>query len=46
LKNPPSLPVSIVYLGDGLVPLKVHAFIDFAVPQLKPRLASNLSSQS
>jgi DNA-binding transcriptional LysR family regulator len=44
--EPPPLPVSIIYLGGGLVPLKVQAFIDFAAPQLKARLAADLTSQS
>jgi DNA-binding transcriptional LysR family regulator len=44
--EPPALPVSIVYLGGGLVPLKVRAFIDFAAPRLKARLAADIASQS
>ncbi len=40
--EPPPLPVSIIYLGGGLVPLKVRAFIDFAAPLLKARLARDL----
>jgi DNA-binding transcriptional LysR family regulator len=36
-------PVNIVYLGGGLLPLKVRAFIDFAAPRLSARLASDLS---
>ena len=36
--EPPPLPVSIIYLGGGLLPLKVRAFIDFAAPQLKADL--------
>lgn len=40
--EPRPLPVNIVYLGGGLVPLKVRAFVDFAAPQLKARLAADL----
>jgi DNA-binding transcriptional LysR family regulator len=40
--EPPPLPVNVVYLGGGLLPLKVRAFIDFAAPQLKARLESDL----
>ena len=35
----PAVPVSLVYAGQGLVPLKVRAFIDFAAPRLKMRLS-------
>ena len=41
--EPPPLPVNIVYLGGGLQPLKVRAFLDFAAPRLKARLAADLS---
>jgi DNA-binding transcriptional LysR family regulator len=40
--EPPPLPVNVVHLGGGLVPLKVRAFIDFAAPRLRGRLASDL----
>jgi len=40
--EPPSLPVNIVYLGGARQPLKTRAFIDFAVPKLKARLAADL----
>jgi DNA-binding transcriptional LysR family regulator len=40
--EPPPQPVNIVYLASGLVPLKVRAFIDFAAPRLKARLAADL----
>ncbi len=43
--EPPPSPVSIVYLGGGLQPVKVRAFVDFAAPRLKARLASDLASQ-
>jgi DNA-binding transcriptional LysR family regulator len=41
--EPPPQPVNIVYLGGGLLPLKVRAFIDFAAPRLGTRLAADLS---
>jgi DNA-binding transcriptional LysR family regulator len=31
-------PVSLVYPGQGLLPLKLRAFLDFAAPRLKSRL--------
>jgi DNA-binding transcriptional LysR family regulator len=41
--EPPPLPINIVYLGGGLLPLKVRAFLDFAAPRLKARLAGDLA---
>ena len=40
--EPPSLPVNIVYFGGARQPLKTRAFIDFAGPELKARLAADL----
>ena len=40
--EPPPLPVNLIYTGQGLVPLKLRAFIDFAAPRLKRRLAERL----
>jgi DNA-binding transcriptional LysR family regulator len=40
--EPAPLPVSIVYLGGALQPLKVRAFVDFATPHLRARLAADL----
>jgi DNA-binding transcriptional LysR family regulator len=37
--EPPPLPVSLVHAGGRLLPLKVRAFLDFAAPRLKVRLA-------
>ena len=39
--EPPQLPVNLVYLGGGLLPLKVRAFLDFAAPEfgINPLLA-------
>ena len=40
--EPPPLPVNVVYFGGAQQPLKVRAFIDFAAPELKARLATDL----
>lgn len=37
--EPAPSPVSLVYAGQGLLPLKLRAFLDFAAPRLKARLA-------
>jgi DNA-binding transcriptional LysR family regulator len=37
--EPKPWPVSLVYAGQGLLPLKLRAFLDFAAPRLKARLA-------
>jgi DNA-binding transcriptional LysR family regulator len=37
--EPAPWPVSLVYTGQRLVPLKVRAFLDFAAPRLRERLA-------
>ena len=34
-------PVSLVYTGQPLLPLKLRAFLDFAAPRLKARLLQN-----
>jgi DNA-binding transcriptional LysR family regulator len=36
--EPAPWPVSLVYAGQGLLPLKVRAFLDFAAPRLKTHL--------
>jgi DNA-binding transcriptional LysR family regulator len=41
--EPPPLPVNLIYLGGGLLPLKVRAFLDFAAPRLKARLEKDMS---
>ncbi|RTL52226.1 MAG: LysR family transcriptional regulator [Bradyrhizobiaceae bacterium] len=38
--EPEPLPVHLVYGAQGLVPLKLRAFLDFALPRLKDSLAS------
>jgi len=35
---PPPMPINLVHAGQGLLPLKLRAFIDFAAPRLKQRL--------
>jgi DNA-binding transcriptional LysR family regulator len=37
--EPASWPVSLVYDGQGILPLKLRAFLDFAVPRLKTELS-------
>lgn len=39
--EPPAVPVSLVYDGQGALPLKLRAFLDFAGPRLKERLAAS-----
>jgi DNA-binding transcriptional LysR family regulator len=38
----PPLPVHLVYLGGGPLPLKVRAFLDFAAPRLREALEADL----
>ena len=38
--EPDPWPVSLVQTGQPLLPLKVRAFLDFATPRLKARLAA------
>jgi DNA-binding transcriptional LysR family regulator len=37
---PPASPVSLVHAGGRLLPLKLRAFLDFAAPRLRARLAA------
>jgi DNA-binding transcriptional LysR family regulator len=39
--QPAPWPVNLVYAGQGLLPLKLRAFIDFAAPTLRERLAQD-----
>lgn len=41
--EPEPWPVSIVYPGQGTLPLKLRAFLDFITPRLKARLSEALS---
>ncbi|HYM17240.1 MAG TPA: LysR family transcriptional regulator [Micropepsaceae bacterium] len=38
--EPAPLPVNLVHAGQGLLPAKLRAFLDFAAPRLKTRLAA------
>ncbi|RWL79643.1 MAG: LysR family transcriptional regulator [Mesorhizobium sp.] len=40
--EPPPWPVSLVHAGQGRLPMKLRAFLDFAAPRLKERLARSL----
>jgi DNA-binding transcriptional LysR family regulator len=37
--EPSPMPVSIIYPGQRQVPLKLRAFLDFAVPRLRKRFS-------
>ncbi len=37
--QPKPVPISLVYPGQGLLPLKLRAFLDFAAPRLRAALA-------
>ena len=37
----PAVPVSLVYPGQGRLPMKARAFIDYAVVRLRQRLVVN-----
>ena len=37
--EPPPWPISLVHTGQGLLPLKLSAFLDFAAPRLRARVA-------
>jgi DNA-binding transcriptional LysR family regulator len=41
--EPEPWPLSLVYPGQGRLPLKLRAFIDFAAPRLKARLQDDVS---
>jgi DNA-binding transcriptional LysR family regulator len=38
--EPPPMPISLVHAGQRRLPLKLRAFMDFAAPRLRNRLAS------
>lgn len=38
--EPAPLPISLVYTGQRLLPQKLRAFLDFATPRLRERLAA------
>ena len=37
--EPAAWPVNLVYMGQGLLPLKVRAFLDYAAPRLRSQLS-------
>ena len=37
--EPEPVPVSLAHSGQGVLPLKLRAFLDFAAPRLKARLS-------
>ena len=37
--EPPPIPVSLVYRGGGMIPLKLRAFLDFMTPRLRASLS-------
>lgn len=39
----PSVPISMVYPSQRLLPLKLRAFLDFAVPRLRARMEARLA---
>ena len=39
-QEPPAVPVSLIYPGQGRLPMKTRAFIDFAVGRLRERLSA------
>ncbi|MFO1329044.1 MAG: LysR family transcriptional regulator [Rubrivivax sp.] len=39
--EPPAVPASLIYPGQGRLPMKTRAFIDFAVGRLRDRLAAH-----
>jgi DNA-binding transcriptional LysR family regulator len=38
--EPPAVPASLIYFGQGRLPMKTRAFIDFAVGRLRERLSA------
>lgn len=38
--EPPAVPISLVYPSQRLLPLKLRAFLDFATPRLRARVAA------
>jgi DNA-binding transcriptional LysR family regulator len=43
--HPAPIPVSLVYASNRFMPIKLRAFLDFAAPHLKERLADRLRRQ-
>jgi hypothetical protein len=45
LQNSSRRPVSLVHTGERLLPLKLRAFLDFAVPRLRERLTERAAHE-
>ena len=43
--EPPPWPVSLVFAGQRLLPLKLRAFLDFATPRLRERLSEHTARE-
>ncbi|MEO5615007.1 MAG: LysR family transcriptional regulator [Cypionkella sp.] len=41
--EPPSVPISLVFDGQGALPLKLRAFLDFAGPRIRERMVAKTS---
>ena len=41
--EPPPWPVSLIHAGQAPLPLKLRAFLDFATPRLRPRVAQTVA---
>ena len=41
--EPDPIPVSLIHLGNSILPQKLRAFLDFATPRLKARLTDNVA---
>ena len=44
--EPPPWPVSLVFAGQRLLPLKLRAFLDFAAPRLRERLSERTAREA
>lgn len=40
--EPKPMPIHLLYVGQGQIPLKLRAFIDFVVPRMRERLGVSL----
>jgi hypothetical protein len=38
------VPVSLIHVGQGLLPVKTRRFLDFAVPRLRASIQAGLSA--
>ena len=44
--EPASIPINLMYAGQRLLPLKLRAFLDFAVPRLRTRLTRTTAAST